>query len=324
MELKTSDKILHYIEQKGQTATNELADYLGITTRAVRKQLNGLLAEKRVYKIGRPPKVFYFLNYSIEKPTEHKISRALEKIIEDNFLVITPSGERKQGFKGFVYWCNKQKLPLKKTALEYNKTLKKYEPYKKDGLINGMYKMKTTFNQVYVDKLFYFDFYSIERFGKTKLGQLLLYAKQSQNKTLIKELVQKIKPRIELLIHKFNVEAIGFIPPTVKREVQLMREVERQFNLSIPSISLIKVKTEIAVPQKTLNKLEDRIENAKKTILVDDNRKFKTIILFDDDLGSGATINETAKKIKDRGLADEVIGLAITGSFRGFEIISEV
>jgi len=41
-------------------------------------------------------------------------------------------------------------------------------------------------------------------------------------------------------------------------------------------------------------------------------------------LGSGATINETAKKIKNQQVADTIIALAITGSFSGFEVISEV
>ena len=48
------------------------------------------------------------------------------------------------------------------------------------------------------------------------------------------------------------------------------------------------------------------------------------MLLIDDALGSGATLNETAQKIKSQRLAETVIGLAITGSFSGFEIISEV
>ena len=44
--------------------------------------------------------------------------------------------------------------------------------------------------QMYLDELYYLDFY-IERFGKTKLGQLLLYAKQSQSRTIIRELIKK-------------------------------------------------------------------------------------------------------------------------------------
>ncbi len=77
-------------------------------------------------------------------------------------------------------------------------------------------------------------------------------------------------------------------------------------------------------PQKTLTKLEDRIENAKSTIIVDDSRKFKTLLLIDDALGSGATLNEVARKIKSQKMADTIIGLTITGSYSGFEAISEV
>lgn len=324
MDKKTSEKILHYIANKGQSSGNELAQILGITTRAVRKQLNNLFTEGKIYKIGKPPQVFYLIKTEQKHKKEDAIPDKLKKIIYENYLIITPSGEQKEGWDGFMYWCEKQKLPLEKTAIEYGLTLKKYAQYKKDGLIDGMYKMKHTFNHVYLDEVFYLDFYSVERFGKTKLGQLLLYAKQSQNKDLIRELVARIKPKIDLLIKKFSVNAVGFIPPTVRREIQLMKELERQLNLSIPSISLVKVKTPIAVPQKTLTKLEDRIENAKNTIIVDDPRTYDTLLLIDDALGSGSTLNETAQKIIKQKLAKTIIGLAITGSFSGFEVISEV
>ena len=59
---KTSEKILHYIKNKGQASGNELANLLGITTRAVRKQLNNLFSEEKIYRIGKPPKVFYLIS----------------------------------------------------------------------------------------------------------------------------------------------------------------------------------------------------------------------------------------------------------------------
>lgn len=324
IDQKTSEKILHYISNKGQATGHELAQVLGITTRAVRKQLNTLFSDGKIHKIGKPPKVYYLVIGKEKTKNTDTISENLKKIIEENYLIITPSGEQKEGWEGFVYWCNKQKLPVEKTAIEYEKTLKKYAPHKKDRLIDGMYKLKHTFDHVYLDKVFYLDFYSIERFGKTRLGQLLLYAKQSQNKDLIRELVEQIRPKIDSLLKKFKIDAVGFIPPTVRREIQLMKELERQLNLSLPSINLVKVKTPIAVPQKTLSKLEDRVENAKSTIIVDDTRKYETVLLIDDALGSGSTLNETAQKIKKQRLAKTIIGLAITGSFSGFEVISEV
>jgi len=324
METKTSEKIIEYIKEKGQVSGSELSRHLGITDRAVRKQLNALLEKGVLSKVGKAPKVYYLLSVEKVSNSSYSLPKEIQDVINENFSVISPAGERIEGFFGFIFWCEKRNEPVEKTAREYVATIKKYGRYKKDGLIDGMYKMKHTFSNVSVDKLYYLDFYSIERFGKTKLGQLLLYAKQSQNRELIKELVNDIKPKVDLLLKKNKIDAVGFIPPTVKREVQFMKELERDLALVLPTVNLVKAKTPIIVPQKTLNKLEDRVENAQKTIIVDDTKKYKIVLLFDDALGSGATLNETAKKLKQQGVAKIVIGLSITGSFSGFEIISEV
>jgi predicted amidophosphoribosyltransferase len=53
--------------------------------------------------------------------------------------------------------------------------------------------------------------------------------------------------------------------------------------------------------------------------------QYNNILLIDDAVGSGATLNETARQIKNRNLCTgHIVGLAITGSFRGFDVISEV
>jgi hypothetical protein len=119
------------------------------------------------------------------------------------------------------------KQSIEKVAPEYVETLKKYSSFKEGGLIDGMDKFSSTFKEFGLDEVFYLDFYSIERFGKTRLGQLLLYAKQSQSKNLMRELSDDIKPRIDEMIKKYKIDGIGFIPPTVKREVQFMKELEK-------------------------------------------------------------------------------------------------
>jgi len=60
------------------------------------------------------------------------------------------------------------------------------------------------------------------------------------------------------------------------------------------------------------------------SIVVDDKRMFKKILLIDDAVGSGATINETACKMKLKKMTAEVIGFAVVGSFKGFDVIQEV
>lgn len=101
--------------------------------------------------------------------------------------------------------------------------------------------------------------------------------------------------------------------------------MERNLTLKIKKLDISKVKTEIIVPQKTLNKLSDRIENAKKTIILEEKSFFTNILLIDDAVGSGATLNETAAQIRDKKICrGKIIGLAITGSYKGFDVISEI
>lgn len=324
-----SSKIVKYIKDKKHVSANELVDYLGISRQALFKHhLAKLIDDRVLVKSGRPPKVYYSIAVPIKSETnqdDFNIDNEAKKTITRNFFIITPSGERKEGADGFKYWCQKNNLPLGKTAVEYFKTFKKYERYKKDGLIDSEEKLKKTFKDIFIDKLFYIDFYSIERFGKTRLGQLLLYAKQSQNKRLMQEIIEIIKPDIGKIIKKFKIDGVGFIPPTVKREMQLMKVLEKGLNLNSRKLEIIKIKTAVAVPQKTLNKLIDRVENARDTIIVPNSSFFNNILLIDDAVGSGATLNETAKKIREKKMCKgKIIGLTITGSFNGFDVISEV
>jgi len=325
MVTNTAERIQKYLIVHKQVTSKQLAKYLGISRQALFKHLPKLLEEGKIGKIGRPPVVYYFIKDQIVSTIKSQDNQIESQIIEKNYLIITPTGEKLIGMEGFKYWCDKNKLPLIKTITEYEKTFQKYDKYKKAGLIDGTYKLKHSFDKVYVNKIFYLDFYSIERFGKTKLGWMLLYAKQSQNKILIKEICESIQKKINELLVKYNINAVSFVPPTVKREIQLMAEIENNLNIHLPIINLQKIKTDLIVPQKTLSKIEDRVENARQTIMVNNTRSYDNILLIDDAIGSGATINETAKKIREKKIAkNRIYGLAITGSFKGFEIISEV
>ncbi|HUD09938.1 MAG TPA: hypothetical protein VMR77_04025 [Patescibacteria group bacterium] len=326
MAALTSNKIIDYISRNGQASGKELTDYLGsISGRGVRKQLKNLTEKNILQKIGKPPKVYYSLKSAKKASNAISVNKNILDVINTRYLYISPTGEAKDGWTGFLAWCEKTKQDPIKTADEYIAAVKKFDEYRKNGLIDGMPKMKNTFEAVFLEKLFYLDFYSIERFGKTKLGQTLLYAKQSQNKLLIRKLIDEIRPQIMKIIKKEDIDGVLFVPPTVKRDIQFMKELEEKLSLPVRSLSVIKIKTEIIVPQKTLSKLEDRVENARKTIIVEDKKEYKNVLLIDDSVGSGATMNETAKQIKTRHLVSgEIIGLAITGSFKGFDVISEV
>ena len=51
---------------------------------------------------------------------------------------------------------------------------------------------------------------------------------------------------------------------------------------------------------------------------------FNNILLIDDAVGSGATLNEIAKQLKNKNIAKSITGRALVVSFKGFDVISEV
>jgi hypoxanthine-guanine phosphoribosyltransferase len=323
MLVKDQVKIL--FDSKKQLTVKDIADSTQVSRRMIQKVLKTFVESGFLTKVGTPPKVFYIRNTQSAKVVKSKIDITPEQseYLKNNFVVISPDGTRTDGEMGFVLWCEQRNEPFEKTLKEYFNTVKKYDAYKTNGLIMGDHKMNDTFDKVYLDHTLYVDFYSIERFGKTKLGQLLLYAKNSQDKKIVKEIVTIIKTRIEKLIKEKNISAVAYIPPTVPRQIQFMSELAKGLKLTVPTIELIKIKTEVVVPQKTLSKLSDRIMNADSTIFTSENRKYKTVLLIDDAVGSGATLNQTAKKLKENGIADIVLGLSVTGSANGFDIINE-
>jgi DNA-binding transcriptional regulator GbsR (MarR family) len=322
----TKENIIEYIKNRGSVSAKDLIDHIGISKQAIFIHLKKLIEDGLISKVGNPPVVFYVSNKNENNFQTINFKEEIKKEINKKYLFITSIGEIKEGVDGFIYWCNRNNLDPIKTANEYIETLKKYDKYRqKSGLINGIDKIKASFKEVFLDKIFYLDFYAIERFGKTKLGQLLLYSKQSQDKKMIRNLSISIRGKIMNLINEYKIDAVCFIPPTVKREVQLMKELENNLKLPVKRIKIVKIKSDIAVPQKTLNKIRDRIENAERTFFLDDKGTYGNVLLIDDAVGSGATLNIVAGKIRQAKLTKgKIIGLAITGSYKGFDVISEV
>ena len=255
-------------------------------------------------------------------------------ILKD-YINITAEGLIIGGLIAFIDWCNKRKLPLSKTLLSYINIQEKYKKFKTkdDQFIIATDKFKQTFGKdVQLDEVLYCDFYSIEVFGKTKLGSLLLHGKQTQNIKIINQVCFQVKDKILKYISENQIDAVAFIPPTIDRKPQFMDEFRKSLNLFVPVIKLEKVVNDIAIQQKTLKSSQERIENTRNTIFVDEKRTFKNILLLDDAVGSGSTFNEIARKLRLKKLVTgKISAIAIVGSANGiidssskFEVLNEV
>ena len=308
---------------------NELAQLTGVSKQMIHRALVALIQSGEIQKIGRAPKTFYELVQHVSEPVVPctAIERSQEDFLKQHFIIVTEIGKRLEGIEAMLFWCERQKLPVEKTVNEYIQTRKKYlNFYDKNQLINGADKLKNTkgFSEIGLDEIYYLDFYAIERFGKTRLGTLLHFAKQGQNRKLMEEICNTIKPIVLNFIAKEKIDAVAYIPPTIKRETQFMKVLQQQLNFPLPHLKIMKVSGEIAVPQKALSKIEDRIANAKASLQPLEKRTFQHVLLIDDAVGSGASMNETALKLKTNFTAKKITAIAIVGSYKGFDVTQEI
>jgi DNA-binding Lrp family transcriptional regulator len=325
--MKTADKLLHLLKKNGLMSVAMLTEKLSISRQYVHKIINILEEKKLILKQGMPPNVFYAINNEAIITKDIILNFEDEKFLKEHFILIDALGKLLTGADAMKYWCTRQNLPVEKTIKEYIDTRQKYlDFYNQQHLIDGFQKLKTTngIGSIGVDAFYYLDFYAIERFGKTRLGTLMHYAKQGQNKMLMKIIVDEIRQSVLRLIEEESVLAIVYVPPTIKRTLQIMDFLKKNLNIALPTVKVDKLKTPIVVPQKALSKIFERVANAKNSFYVPAQKKYDTILIIDDAVGSGATINEIALKIKEKNISKKIIGLAITGSYKGFEVISEL
>lgn len=325
MKTNTINEISEYININAPVWVTQISNYLGFSKQIVHRHIKKLLEDNRIIKSGIPPKVFYF---PIRKKTEtfYDIDEQKKNIIDNNFILFEANWSVLNWFSWFSKWCENRNLNPIIEADVYINTLSKYEKFKgKNLLINWIEKMKSTFLEVYLDEIYYIDFYSIEKYWKTLLWNLMLYGKQSPDKDIIDKIISIIKEPILNFIKQNNIDSFAFIPPSIDRKIQITESINKSLSINLRELKLMKIFRDKIVSQKSLSKKEDRIINARDTIFIQ-NKNFHAnkILLIDDAVWSGSTLNETAKKIKESWVASYVVWIAIVWSFKWFEVINEV
>lgn len=329
MKTDTSKKIIQVIKKRGRIRVHDLVRELGLSNVAVHKQMKKLVADKRLEKIGKPPLVYYVVR---DKESKILINSKYEEFIDSHYLRVTPLGEVLRGVEGFVDWIKEINKTDELTRLvkRYVEARREANNYKKNKLINFTGKIKQALGKEGIDKAYGVDFYSLPEFGKTRMGQLVFYAKQSQNKKMILKLAEESIDLVKGLIKKHKIEAVVYVPHSVPRKLQFLKEYKESLQLNLPELNLVKIyKGEVVVAQKSLSKLKDRVENARETMVFDERKQiiegsYKSVLIIDDAIGSGASMNEVAKKLKREKGVKKVIGFSLIGSYKGFDVIREI
>ncbi len=325
MKTNTRNKIYEYILDNAPIWATKIANHFWFSNQIIHRHIRKLLEDWDIIKSWTPPKVYYFPKKE-EISKKYELEKNKKDIIDNNFILFEANGNVLYWFDWFIKWCENRNInPILESDI-YIDTLWKYQKYKNENwMINWIEKIKSTFEEVFLDEIYYLDFYSIEKYWKTMLWNLMLYGKQNSDKDIIEKIISLIKIPILDFINKNNIDSFAFIPPSINRKIQIMDKLNKGLDIKLNELKLIKIFRDKIVSQKSLSKKEDRIINARETIFIE-NKNFKSnkILLIDDAVWSGSTLNETAKKIKESWISNYVIWIAIVWSFKWFEIINEV
>ncbi len=328
MKSDSKKQIIEFIQKNGKARPADLVSFLNISSVAIQKHLRELCEKGLLQKAGKPPLVFYLLASISEPSFKPAFSFEAAQYLESHYVYVTPDGSFVPGVEGFTLWLSKTSQMKQAEALadEYRQVRQAAETSRSaEGWIEGLHKFQTTFPRVFLDKVYYRDFYSLPKFGRTRLGHELLLAKQAQDKALIRKMAKDASPMISSLIEKHGINAVAWTPHSIPRKVPLLREFKRCLGLSLSEVEIVKAyKGEIPVAQKSLSKLEERIENARNSIFIRSIKPSQTRILsIDDAVGSGATLNEVAAKLRAYPFVSYIVGFVLVGSYKGFEVIKE-
>jgi hypothetical protein len=155
------------------------------------------------------------------------------------------------------------------------------------GLLDATEIFARDFEDSPFSHVYYADQYTWMDFGRGKLAELTFYAKLTQNKILLEESISSVFPKLQCLIAREKIDAIAITPWSIERKNQLLSILSKKLKtLGIPQISLVKYyKNNITIPQKSLKTKNERIQNARNTIFVEDASvvgEFQNILLIDD------------------------------------------
>lgn len=324
MKLKHSI-IIEVLGQAGASRPADLAKTLKISTQALHRSLKELLDLGLIVKKGSAPVVFYDLAPSakIELPVIENADH--RELIARNFSLLSNQGVFYSGIEAFARWLHKTKQEGNAAVLArtYYQLVRDIQSQKSGGFYSLKEKISNTFSDAHLKDLYCSDFYSLPQFGKTFLGNLVVAGKSGQSVDAIEQVCSIIKDDLTDLIKQKKISYLVWTPHSISRKVLFLRYLKKFLSIGLPEIEFVKAYAgQVPIAQKSLSRLQDRVENAKETIhLKSGSASGKNVLIIDDALGSGATVNEISKKITD---ANNIYAYAVVGSFKGFDVINVV
>lgn len=314
---------------------SQIAEALSISRPTANKYLKELFQNWEISKVWSGAHSTYLIPQVDKKEKKSDFSSIYKnpfpyeeaKLLDENFFKYDSDGRILKWVEGFLLRCRKRDLNPKDKISAFEAINQQINNHRTQcGLLNVTNQFKIKHQYSALDELFYADAYTRAEFERGALSEQMFFAKQHQNKQQLKSLISLFYRNLEYLLTAFDINTIALIPSSISHKVQILDLVDQLLDPSIPRIPLIKYSpSKILIPQKSLKRPEERIQNARNTIFIrGEHIDYHTVLLIDDFVGSGATLNETAIKLKTAWVK-KIIGFAFFGNLDlKYEVINEM
>ena len=328
MKKGIKQKIVDLLQER-EYSPRDLQETLGVSASLVQRHLKDLRAGGFVERMGRAPRVSYRL---VKKPSVVIKSPLIEK----HFIFKDYAGNIYYGLDGFLKWSedNLKKYSLEEKITLYERYVRELQDVRKESPVFSLAGKLDEFHKKTGETVYLRDVvcavpYAFPDFGKTKESILLSIAKEggSQSRGFCDQLISAFLPILSEYVRQEAFDAVAFVPPSASRRVQLMHLLRKRFSAvsDLPIIDVRKQHGRVVQQQKHISNIMNRLKNADSTLYIRPASKgYTKVLLIDDFVGSGATLNQIAKKLIRQGAAEVVYGIGIVGVRKGFVVEKKV
>ena len=312
----------------GEYTPSELQQKLDVSLSLVHRYLRDYLHQGYLEKIGTAPTVSYRLK---EHPT------VASPLIEKHFVFLDSGGRIRYGMEGFIAWAQHhlKKVSFYEKVTAYERCVREAGAARKNRPFFSLNdKMETLIRKAgterFLKELVAVFPYALPDFGRTKETLFLGIAKDgsSRGRKFADYLINAFIPVVLRYISEYGIDAIAFVPPSASRQMQIMKLLTDRLTAHIPDMSVVAIKKkhqDVIIQQKHLSTARERIQNAMITFVVPEEKKhYRRLLLIDDMVGSGATLNSIAQKVTEQGIAEEIYGIGMVGDEKGFTAVKKV
>jgi len=266
-------------------------------------------------KKGMAPRTYYSLSKPGQQssPAALNLSQEQKETLDKDFILMKKEGHQVHGLSAISEYAYEHNLDPQQVADDFLADRASSAPGIDDGdeALVVLLEEKTTINPNTVQNYSLADYAHTERYGQTALAKRLYAAKSSHNVVMQTEIFKATEHQIHTMIDEYQIDAVAFVPSSSAAGRVFMKEWKDYLDLPLPHVNLVHPYHHSSLPQKSVSMTTDKLRNAQDKVAIDDHRKFNHVLILDDTLVTGSTIQSTASSLLSEDRAESVSAFVI-------------